>query len=158
MPPMLDDDVRRRLRTALDMKGLIKRDWSRISKEAGCSATYLWEVFSRNKGSLEGIKKIADHIGVNWNWLQTDDGVPFPAPQPHPPINRGQLIAALETLMQRAFHLDQAMAADAAQEFLDIVEHPPNGSSTIDILSRVRTGILGALRRYERPRDPKDNH
>jgi len=46
--------------------------------------------------------------------------------------------------------LDATLARDGALNILDIAERPPGGNSAIDTPSRIRSGILGALRVYER--------
>jgi hypothetical protein len=71
----MDDEIRKRMERALEMKEL---NHYLVSEQAGLGRTYLWESLKRRKGTLDGYKKIADMIGLNWGWLVTAAGDPFP--------------------------------------------------------------------------------
>jgi hypothetical protein len=144
----MDDAIRQRMKLAIEVKGL---DPYRVSEDAGFNRNYLWESFAanRHKGSLDGYKKIADKIGLSYFWLIEGDGEPYGSGKAKA-LDRRLVIVAFEVILER-LGLDLAMARDAASKVLDILERPPNGNSAIDKSSRVRSGILGALRVYETP-------
>ena len=66
------------------------------------------------------------------------------------PLDRAAILMALEAVLEDLLRLDRAQARHGALTILDIAEHPPDGSSSTDIESRIRNGILGWLRGYER--------
>ncbi len=152
MPLMFTDEMRERLRVALKQKGFLKKDWPDLCRSAGLQRSYLWTIFHKQRGGLELVKKICDEIGVNINWIETGVGTPDIKLHQRGPrhLNADLILVALQTIMGSAFSLDDAESSYAAREILSLVEHPPNGSSAIDISDKVRMGILGALRRYER--------
>jgi hypothetical protein len=143
----MDDTVRMRMKRAIEMKRL---NLYQLSLDCGFSKNYLWESFKpeRKKGSVDGFKKIADHIGLSLLWLFNDEGEPFLAGAPAP-LDRQGIVAAFEVVLEHCLALELALARDAALKVLDIVEHPPDGRSTTDTKDRIRSGILGALRVYE---------
>jgi hypothetical protein len=145
----MDDAIRRRMKFAIEVKGL---DPYKVSEDAGFNRNYLWESFdaARHKGSLGGYKKIADTIGLRYFWLIEGEGEPYSAGEANSSLDRHLVTVAFEVILER-LGLDLAMARDAASKVLDILERPPNGNSAIDKSSRVRSGILGALRVYEPP-------
>jgi hypothetical protein len=146
----MDDEIRRRLKLALEMKGL---DFYEVSKSAGLNRNYLWESFNRQKGSLDEFKKIADATGISFDWLISGNGEPYCTGAPLP-LDRQLVTGALEVLLGELGGLDMAMSRNAALAILDIVERPPNGSSSIDKPSSIRIGILGVLRVCGRPPIP----
>lgn len=144
----MDPMIKERLKRAIEMKGL---NIYQLSLDCGFSKNYLWEAFKteRKKGSIDSFKKVADHIGLSIVWLFNDAGEPFCDMTPIT-IGRQGIIIALEVILEYFLALDRALSRDAALKVLDIVEHPPDDSSTIDMRDRIRSGILGALRVYDR--------
>jgi hypothetical protein len=100
---------------------------------------------------MDGYKRIADLIGLNFVWLVEGEGEPYRAAQPIRPLDRQSVLTAIETILERLLLLDQATSRSAALKILNIVERPPDDNSSTDTKDKIRIAILGALRVYEHP-------
>jgi hypothetical protein len=125
------------------MKGL---DPYQVSQGAGLHRNYLWESLrsDRAKGSLDAYKKIADHIGLSFNWLVNGHGQPFPPTHGPVPMELDRDLM----LCEMAAGLDRAQSSDAARAILEIATHPPAGNLSTDPPNRIRTGVEVLLRLY----------
>jgi hypothetical protein len=73
----MEDEVRVRMKQALELKGLNPYE---VSMAVGLHRNYLWESFDlkRRKGTLDRYQKVARHIGLRMVWLTNGEGEPFP--------------------------------------------------------------------------------
>jgi lambda repressor-like predicted transcriptional regulator len=145
---MMKKEIRDRLSRAIEMKGGV--NLQQVSNDAGLGDTYLYDVLNRGSGTFERLEKIANVLGIRWEWLKTGEGDIWTNDQETKALDRASILVALETIFAHFVDADEGAVRFLAEEILAIVEQPPDGMTGTDKLSRIRIGISGALRLFAR--------
>lgn len=145
----MEEAIRERLRAALKEKGI---SLVQAAVNADLNRTYLYDVFNRGRGSHEDCERIAIANGIIWEWVKTGrTGAPelSSLPRKQPP-DREEILGAMECVVEHlAQKAERSDVRRLSATILAIVENPPDDMSGIDRMSRIRTGILGALRLFD---------
>lgn len=150
------DEIIARLRIALDAKGLSDKQ---ASQNAGFGDTFVHDVLSGTGGKFENLEHLCRANGILWEWLKNGSGTMLPSSGDAMPDPSRQIVLTIaEAILAHCFpRATVARLRAVSQALLAIAENPPNDMSGIDKTSRIRNGILGALRLFVHQLDQEDS-
>lgn len=155
MAQALKDLMRERLRSALDAKGISDKQ---ASQAAGFGDTFVHDFLRGIGGKFENLERLCEANGIRWEWLKSGADTMFPSDAKGQAPDRETILIMLEATLAQFFPQQPlARLRVISQTLLAIAENPPDGMSGIDKTSRIRSGILGALRLFVHQLNQQDN-
>jgi hypothetical protein len=160
----MDDEIRRRMKMALDAKRLSLKQ---ASIAAGFGQTYLFDALAGRKkngvrrrgGRLDNFEFIAQVIGLNREWLRTGAGPMWvddctPATPAARSASRREdnrddpadLLAVIEEALGVLLGLPAAKAKAAARALAEIAREPPQGGMAVARSDALRISVRAILR------------
>jgi hypothetical protein len=155
MARALKDLMRERLRIVLDAKEITDKQ---AAQAAGLGDTFVHGFLQRGGGKFENLERLCEANDIRWEWLKSGAGPMTPAEAAIPPPDRETILALIEAVLGHFLpDVSRAPLRAASEILLAIAENPPDCMSGIDKASRIRSGILGALRLFVHQLNRQDN-
>jgi hypothetical protein len=151
----LKDLMRERLRIALEARRITDKQ---AAQEAGLGDTFVHNFLQRGGGKFENLERLCEANGIRWEWLKSGAGPMTQAEAVIPPPDRETSLALIEAVLGHFLpEASRATLRGASEILVAIAENSPDGMSGIDKTSRIRSGILGALRLFVHQLNQQDN-